>query len=154
VAFGLVYLMLARVLSLLTLLARSDSAKDVEILILRHEVAVLRCTNARPTLTSLDRAVLSALNRLLPTRCASCGWSHPERYCAGTPNSEIAHADYTSLPARTPAQISARIEHLLENPRQASSTASFTPSSMGGRRHFFQFTRTAAASARRALGPR
>ena len=73
-AFGLAYLMLVRVLSWLTLLARSDAAKDVEILVLRHEVAVLRRTNTGPTLTWLDRAVLSALGRLLPPRCASCGW--------------------------------------------------------------------------------
>ena len=65
-AFRLAYLMLARVLSWLALLARSDAAKDVEILVLRHEVAVLRRTNSRPTLTWLDRAVLSALSRLLP----------------------------------------------------------------------------------------
>jgi hypothetical protein len=58
--------MLARVLSWLALLARSDAAKDVEILVLRHEVAVLRRTNSRPTLTWLDRALLSALSRLLP----------------------------------------------------------------------------------------
>src|SRR6187455_3693673 len=66
VAFGLVYLMLVRVLSWLALLARSDTAKDAEILILRHEVAVLRRTNPRPTLTWLDRAMLGALSRLLP----------------------------------------------------------------------------------------
>ena len=65
-ALGLAYLMLARVLSWLALLTRSDAAKDVEILVLRHEVAVLRRTNARPALTWLDRAVLSALSRLLP----------------------------------------------------------------------------------------
>src|SRR6476661_1137349 len=59
--------MLVHLLSWLMLLARSDAAKDVEILTLRHEVAVLRRTNARPTLTWLDRAVLSALSRLLPT---------------------------------------------------------------------------------------
>ena len=60
-------LKLVRVLSWLALLARSDAAKDVEILMLRHEITVLRRTNDRPTLTWLDRAVLSALNRLLPT---------------------------------------------------------------------------------------
>src|SRR6478736_655286 len=65
-ALGLVYLMLVRVLSWLALLARSDTAKDAEILTLRHEVAVLRRTNARPTLTWPDRALLSALGRLLP----------------------------------------------------------------------------------------
>ena len=65
-AFGLAYLMLVRMLSWLALLARSDAAKDIEILTLRHEVAVLRRTNHRPTFTWHDRAVLSALSRLLP----------------------------------------------------------------------------------------
>ena len=65
-AFRLAYLMLARVLSWLTLLARSDAAKDVEILVLRHEVAVLRRHHPRPRLTWVDRALLSALSRLLP----------------------------------------------------------------------------------------
>src|SRR5512132_1050431 len=58
--------MLMRVLSWLALLARSDTAKYAEILTLRHEVAVLRRTNPRPTFTWLDRAVLSALSKLLP----------------------------------------------------------------------------------------
>ena len=55
-ALGLVYQALVRVLSWLALLARSDTAKDIEILVLRHEVAVLRRTNPRPTPTWLDRA--------------------------------------------------------------------------------------------------
>ena len=50
-AFRLAYLLLARVLSWLALLARSDAAKDVEILVLRHEVAVLRRHNPRPKLS-------------------------------------------------------------------------------------------------------
>ena len=60
------YLTLARVLSWLTLLARSDAAKDVEILVLRHEVAVLRRSNSRPRMSWLDPAMFSALSRLLP----------------------------------------------------------------------------------------
>ena len=65
-AFRLAYLILARVLSWLALLARSDAAKDVEILVLRHEVTVLRRHHPHPKLTWVDRALLSALSRLLP----------------------------------------------------------------------------------------
>ena len=78
--------MLIRMLSWLALLARYDTAKDTEILILRHEVAVLRRTNPRPTLTWLDRAPPRSAGYCRP-HCAGCGWCPPERCCAGTPSS-------------------------------------------------------------------
>jgi putative transposase len=56
------------VLSWLAPLARSNTAKDVEIQVLRHEVAVLRRHNPGPALTRVDRAFLSAQSRLLPTK--------------------------------------------------------------------------------------
>src|SRR4051812_15287939 len=63
--------MFARMLSWLALLARADAVKDAEILVLRHEVAVLRRHNPRPTLNWVDRALLSALSRLHTGRSAT-----------------------------------------------------------------------------------
>ena len=62
----LLYLIFRQVLGLVLLMGRTSSTKDVELLVLRHEVAVLRRTNPRPRLDWADRAVLAALIRRLP----------------------------------------------------------------------------------------
>src|SRR5690349_2092933 len=68
VSLRLLYVIFRQVLGLVLLMARTSAAKDVEILVLRHEVAVLRRANPRPRLDWADRAVLAALIWLLPGR--------------------------------------------------------------------------------------
>src|SRR5258708_14311675 len=59
---------MVRLFGWLALLARSDASKDVEILVLRHEVALLRRQVTRPKPDWADRAVIAGLPRLLPRR--------------------------------------------------------------------------------------
>ncbi|TDU03472.1 homeodomain-containing protein [Streptomyces sp. 846.5] len=65
-ALRLLYLVFVRLLGGLLLLGRSSRAKDIEILILRHEVAILRRHFPKTHLSWADRALLSALTRRLP----------------------------------------------------------------------------------------
>lgn len=62
----MIYRFAVAVLSWLALSTRSPAAKNAEILVLRHEVAVLRRTNPKPRLEWADRAMLAALSRMLP----------------------------------------------------------------------------------------
>jgi putative transposase len=61
-----VYVALQRILQLVSLLFRSADSKELEIVVLRHELAVLRRQTARPSLTTADRVFLAATSRVLP----------------------------------------------------------------------------------------
>jgi putative transposase len=65
-SFCLAYWLLRRVLELLLLLGRSEPRKEVETLLLRHELQVLRRQVARQQLRPADRVVLAALGQALP----------------------------------------------------------------------------------------
>jgi putative transposase len=66
VTLRLLYLLVRAVVGWLGLLARSESSKEAEILLLRHQLAVLRRQVARPRPCWADRALQAALSRLVP----------------------------------------------------------------------------------------
>ncbi|MFC0430261.1 integrase core domain-containing protein [Kutzneria buriramensis] len=97
-ALRLLYLSFLRLAGLLVLLGRSSASKDVELLVLRHEVTVLCRGNRRPGVDWADRAVIAALVRLLPMglrlhrlvtpgtilrwhrRLVAAKWTYPHRH--------------------------------------------------------------------------
>jgi putative transposase len=74
----LAYLTLCRSIQLLVLLARGDAAKDLELLVLRHQLVVLRRQTPPPKLEPTDRALLAAVSRALPRSRWSCFLVRPE----------------------------------------------------------------------------
>ncbi len=65
-SLSFIYWAVRRLFELLVLVGRSDREKEIEILLLRHELQVLRRQIARPRLRAADRAVLAALTQVLP----------------------------------------------------------------------------------------
>ena len=74
----LAYFTLCRSIQLLALLGRSGTAKDLEILVLRHQLTVLRRQLPRPRLEPVDRALLAAISRVPPRSGWSCFFVRPD----------------------------------------------------------------------------
>jgi hypothetical protein len=108
----LAYIAACRSIQLLALLARGNVAKDLEILVLRHQLAVLRRQVPHPRLEPADRALLAAVSRVLPRAHWSCflltpstllrwhrrlvagAWSYPHRQTGRPPlDQELPAAD-------------------------------------------------------------
>jgi hypothetical protein len=114
VSLGLPYFVFVRLCGWLVLLGRSAPSKDAELLVLRHEVAVLRRTNPRPRLDWADRAILAALITLLPAKLRMHRFVTPALSCAGTAAWSPRRWTYPHRTGRP--SVSAEIAALIERP--------------------------------------
>jgi hypothetical protein len=84
VVWSFVYLALCRLVQLVVLLCRSERSKELETLVLRHELPILRRQPRRARLRPVDRAILAALARALPQSAWTSLSGRPARCFAGT----------------------------------------------------------------------
>ena len=103
-AVKLIYQMFAKLLSWMVLHARSDTANEIEILVLRHQLAVLQRRTPRPRISWTDRAVIAALARLLPARRRRGFLDHTSHHPALAPSNSSAAAG----PPRAPRRVDPR----------------------------------------------
>jgi len=119
--WALVYLALRCVLGLVVVMTRSERVNRVEVLALRHEIAVLRRQVSRPAYRPADRALLAALSRLLPRSSWSCFSVTPETLLVWHPRLVARHWTYPHRrPGRPPVdeETTALVMRLAsENPR-------------------------------------
>jgi hypothetical protein len=102
----LAYWVVRRLFELVVLFGRSERAKEVEILVLRHELQVLRRQVGRPRLRSADRALLAALSQVLPQARRRSFLVQPRHFSAG-----IAHSFAAAGRMRADGRASRRCSH-------------------------------------------
>ena len=123
----LAYLTLCRSIQLLVLLARGDAAKDMEILVLRRQLKVLRRQTPRPKLEPADRALLAAVSRVLPRSRWSCFLVRPETLLCWHRRLVAGAWTYPHRPSGRPAlnpEVQQRIIRLArENPTWGTSAS-------------------------------
>ena len=76
------YVVVCRLLEFVVLLGRSDGAKELEILVLRHELSILRRQVSQPRFEPQDRLLLAAFSRMLPRRSWNAFSVRPETLLA------------------------------------------------------------------------
>jgi putative transposase len=101
--FVSLYVVVCRLLELIVLFGRSDRAEELEILVLRHEVSILRRQVSRPRFEPHDRVLLAAFSRLLPRRAWSGFLVRPENVAALAPPAGRSPLDVRAPPSGTSA---------------------------------------------------
>ena len=137
VVWSYVYLALGRVLELVMLCCQSAEAKEIEILVLRHELTVLRRQHPRPRLGPKDRALLAALSRQLPRARWSVFLVKPETLLAWHRRMVRRQWTYPSAPRGRPS-VPDPVQQLIlrfarENPRWGTSGSVANRSALAAR---------------------
>jgi putative transposase len=136
---SLVYVVVCRLFELVVLLGRRERSKELEILVLRHELSILRRKSDRPRFEPHDRLFLAALGRMLPRRSwhafvvrpetlsrwhrrlAANHWTYPHWRPGRPPIAREVREPVLRLVARTPGRATSG------SPASCASSASTSP---------------------------
>jgi putative transposase len=109
---SLVYVVVCRLFELVVLVGRRERSKELEILVLRHELSILRRHAGRPRFEPRDRLLLAALSRVLPRRSWHAFGVRPETLLRWHRRLVASHWTYAHrCPGRPP--IAAEVRELV-----------------------------------------